>query len=126
MVSASRSNSGAAFAIDRVGFDIAEAVHGGNASGAPLFLGEQAAPADRDDRYPRRDGGGGYTGRRLPAEGLLVQRSLAGDDQVRVDQLPVEADEVEDKVDARPQPCAQQGDGREADAAGRPGSRVVP
>ena len=112
----------------RVGFEVAQAVHGGNPGGAPLFLGEQAAPAHRDDGYPGRHSGRGHAGRRLAAEGLLVQRPLTGDDQPapancrwkptrsRIRSMPGRSCAPSRAIAAKPTPPA-------APAPGRPGSR---
>ncbi|GAA3313326.1 hypothetical protein GCM10020219_025110 [Nonomuraea dietziae] len=55
----------------------------------------------------------------LAAQRLLVERALAGDDQARPLDLLVEAEQVEQVVDARADVGVQEGEGGEADSSRR-------
>ena len=67
--------------------DVGEGVGRGDARRAQLIGGEQVAAAHRDDRDAGGAGGGRDAGRRLAVQGLLVERALAGDDEVGAGQL---------------------------------------
>ena len=66
-----------------------------------------------------------HPGDRLAREGLLVERTLTGDDQVGAGQGRIEADEVEHDVDPRAALGAEHGEQGEPDPTGSASPRLL-
>ena len=129
-----RRNRVAAWATERrrVGFEVAQGVGGAHAELREPGVVEGEPPAHGDDRDAVRARPAGHPRHGLAREGLLVERALAGDDQVGAPgtgarragrglrQRVVEADEVEHDVHSRTAFGAEHGEQCEPHAAGGP------
>ena len=93
-----------------------------------LLAGQRAAPGHHHDRNPVPGGRRSHPDRGFAGQRLLVERTLAGDDDVGLGQHRVEADQLEQQSDAGSNRSADR-QRTESDTTGCPGSRhrrVVP
>jgi hypothetical protein len=108
-----------------IGLEVGQGVRRGDTGGTQRLVAELVAAAYRDDRHIGGAGSCRDARGSLAVQGLFVHGAFAGHHEVGPRESVVEADQIEDEVDAGSKLGAQHSERGEADPSRRPGARVL-